>query len=471
MPAVLLCLVLGLPTGALAYWTAGGAGLANATSGDVLPPTSVTAAQLPGAGTIRIGWERSTSPDVTGYRVERSTGGGAWVAACGGTTLASTTRTCDDPGLGHLSSNRYRAVAVKGGWTATSAATPAVVIDTNRPSVTVRVAQGQANPTNSSTPANPIRFTVEFSESVTGFATGDITLGGTAGTGASATVTASSSTVYAVAVSGAATTAPGGGTVVVSVPAGVAQDGAGNLNTASGGASVLYDPNAPVLAAPTLDPLSDSGASNADRITNVRRPTFTGTVDAAEAGSTATLSVWTAASGGTPLSTATATVSSTGGYSLAPSADLPTSAAADGVEYWFSVSITDRAGNVGTSPRTGIVLDTVGPAVSITRAQVRLLAGDARVWGTQSTTERDRGLPAPNGLRVTYCITNESPCASPLGTSVTTDTGSSWVSNGSGLSLLGLTSVYATVEKTDAAGNMTRSAPFLASSVLGFSPP
>ena len=46
------------------------------------------------------------------------------------------------------------------------------------PTVTINQAAAQADPTN----ARPINFTVVFSEAVTGFATGDVTLtGGTAG--------------------------------------------------------------------------------------------------------------------------------------------------------------------------------------------------------------------------------------------------------------------------------------------------
>ena len=45
------------------------------------------------------------------------------------------------------------------------------------PTVTINQAAGQADPTN----ASPINFTVVFSEAVTDFATGDVTLSGTAG--------------------------------------------------------------------------------------------------------------------------------------------------------------------------------------------------------------------------------------------------------------------------------------------------
>ena len=51
--------------------------------------------------------------------------------------------------------------------------------------MTINQAAGQADPTNT----RPINFTVVFSEPVTGFATGDVTLAGTAGGTQTATVT------------------------------------------------------------------------------------------------------------------------------------------------------------------------------------------------------------------------------------------------------------------------------------------
>jgi len=95
--------------------------------------------------------------------------------------------------------------------------------DTTPPTVTINQAVGQADPTNTLT----INFTVVFSEAVTGFATGDVTLSGTAGA-TTATVTGSGTT-YNVAVSGMTAS----GTVIASIGAGVATDLAGNPNLAS----------------------------------------------------------------------------------------------------------------------------------------------------------------------------------------------------------------------------------------------
>jgi uncharacterized repeat protein (TIGR01451 family) len=118
-------------------------------------------------------------------------------------------------------------------------ATATTVIDTIAPSVTINQAAGQADPALIS----PINFTVTFSEPVTGFDDADITITGTAGA-TTATVTGSGTT-YNAAISGMT----GTGTVVVAIPAGAAQDLAGNLSTASTSTddNVTFDPAFPVV--------------------------------------------------------------------------------------------------------------------------------------------------------------------------------------------------------------------------------
>jgi hypothetical protein len=95
------------------------------------------------------------------------------------------------------------------------------------PSVTINQAVGQADPTS----IGPIHFTVVFNEAVSGFATGDLSLSGTAG--ATTAVVSESApnngTTYDVAVSGMTTS----GTVIASLLAGVATNGGGIGNTAS----------------------------------------------------------------------------------------------------------------------------------------------------------------------------------------------------------------------------------------------
>jgi len=127
-------------------------------------------------------------------------------------------------------------------------------VDVTPPSVTINQAAGQADPTN----ASPINFTVVFSEPVSDFATGDVTLGGTAGA-SSAIVTGSGST-YNVAVSGMTTD----GVVSATIAAGVAHDAAGNTNVASGSTdnTVTYDRTPPVVSAVQASPNPSNGVGN-----------------------------------------------------------------------------------------------------------------------------------------------------------------------------------------------------------------
>ncbi len=103
--------------------------------------------------------------------------------------------------------------------------------------VTIDQAATQADPTS----ASPINFTVEFSNPVSDFATGDVTLSGTAG--ATTAIVTGSGTTYNVAVSGMTSI----GTVVASIAAGVAHDAGDNSNSASTSTdnTVTYSPSAP----------------------------------------------------------------------------------------------------------------------------------------------------------------------------------------------------------------------------------
>ncbi|MGH7515876.1 MAG: hypothetical protein ACREOC_00185 [Gemmatimonadales bacterium] len=113
-------------------------------------------------------------------------------------------------------------------------------VDQTPPTVTINQAVGQDDPTN----ASPINFTVVFSESVSDFATGDVTLSGTAGA-TTATVTGSGTT-YNVEVS----EMTGDGTVIATVAAGVASDAAGNANLGSTSTdnTVTYDTTPPAIS-------------------------------------------------------------------------------------------------------------------------------------------------------------------------------------------------------------------------------
>src|SRR6266513_2131044 len=109
---------------------------------------------------------------------------------------------------------------VGGLWTSD----PVTVKVANPPTVTINQATGQADPTC----ASPINFKAVFSKPVSGFSDAGVTLSGSAGGAKTVTVSGGPST-YNVAVSGMNSS----GTVIASIPAGVARDAAGNANSAS----------------------------------------------------------------------------------------------------------------------------------------------------------------------------------------------------------------------------------------------
>jgi Ca2+-binding RTX toxin-like protein len=124
------------------------------------------------------------------------------------------------------------------------------------PSVTINQAAGQADPTSSS----PIRFDVLFSEPVSGFTSGDVSFAGSTVGGSLAAAVSGSGASYSVSVTGMS----GSGTVVASIPAGAAQDPAGNPSLASTSTdnTVTFDGVAPSVtinqAAGQQDPTSSS---------------------------------------------------------------------------------------------------------------------------------------------------------------------------------------------------------------------
>ena len=109
-----------------------------------------------------------------------------------------------------------------GGTGDASTAGAAYSIDHTAPSVTINQSVGQVDPTN----VSPVSFTVVFSEPVTDFAAGDVTLTGSATHGVP--VVTGSGTTYTVAVP-----VTSAGTVTATVAAGTAHDAVGNANTAS----------------------------------------------------------------------------------------------------------------------------------------------------------------------------------------------------------------------------------------------
>ncbi len=92
--------------------------------------------------------------------------------------------------------------------------------DGDAPTATINQASGQEDPTN----AVPIVFTVTFSEPVSGFDAADVDFSGSTAPGTLEVAISGSDDAYTVEVSGMT----GKGVVTATVPAGAAQDAAGN---------------------------------------------------------------------------------------------------------------------------------------------------------------------------------------------------------------------------------------------------
>ena len=151
--------------------------------------------------------------------------------------------------------------------------TPTLVVDTTPPTVTIDQAAGQPDPTSGS----PIEFTVTFSEPVIGFDASDISFAGsTVGGSLTAQIERGPGASLTVFVSGMT----GTGTVVASIPAGVAADANGNPNLASTSTdnSVLF---ALVSTTTTLTSSRNPSLTTAP-------PVFTATVTSAGSGAAPT---------------------------------------------------------------------------------------------------------------------------------------------------------------------------------------
>jgi LPXTG-motif cell wall-anchored protein len=229
--------------------------------GDVTPP-SVTitqgATQVDPTSVSPIVFDVVFSEPVPDFATGDVTVSGTAGATTGVVSGSGTTYTVS---VSDMVSNGTVTVAIAAGAandsannpnTASTSADDTVTYDTLAPTVAIVAKVGQADPTN----ASPIMFTVTFSEAVTGFVTGDVTLTGTAGA-TTGTVTPVSASVYDVAVTGMS----GPGTVIADVLAAKAVDLAGNANTAAPAtAQVAFDDVAPTVtinqAAAQTDPTS-----------------------------------------------------------------------------------------------------------------------------------------------------------------------------------------------------------------------
>ncbi len=134
---------------------------------------------------------------------------------------------------------------------------PVITIDRTGPSVILSTTATEP------TRVSPLPFKATFLEAVTGFDSGDIGL-----TNASLSNFSGVGTTYTFDL-----TPTGEGAVIAGIAANVAEDAAGNANTAATPLSRTYDNLAPTVTL-HLQPSSDTGSSNSDNLTNAASPVF-----------------------------------------------------------------------------------------------------------------------------------------------------------------------------------------------------
>ncbi|WP_041649577.1 Ig-like domain-containing protein [Marivirga tractuosa] len=197
------------------------------------------------------------SEDVTGFVVgDITVGNGSasnFVAVDGNTYTVDITPS----GAGDITVDVTANVAQDAAGNNNTAATQAVTsFDATAPTVDI---QGEPTIVNSTAAYN---VTIEFSEDVSGFVVGDITVGN----GSASNFVAVDGNTYTVDI-----TPSGAGDITVDVAANVAQDAAGNNNTAATQATTTFDNTPP--ATPTVDPTTSTDGL----------PIITGTWDEANA--------------------------------------------------------------------------------------------------------------------------------------------------------------------------------------------
>ncbi len=212
--------------------------------------------------------------------------------------------------------------------------TIAVDVNINAPP-TVTIGSSEPDPTN----VAPFDVSVTFSEPVTGFDAGDVSVGNgsvgsVSGTGASYTVSI----------------APAGdGTVTVDVPAGGVTDADGAGNDAASPFTIDYDGTAPAApSALALAAASDTGSDAADGITSDTTPTITGTAEADSA-----VSITSDQDG----ALGDVTADGSGNWSFTPGSALSEAT------HSLTATAEDAAGNQSTgSPALSVTIDTTAPA-------------------------------------------------------------------------------------------------------------
>ncbi|GAA4035174.1 hypothetical protein GCM10022409_19720 [Hymenobacter glaciei] len=165
-----------------------------------------------------------------------------------GSSIGTTTATggsfslSQPTALSQGSHTVYATAQASGSAVSANSASNTFTVDTMRPITTITSTTGASGSTSSNA---TFAYTVTFSEAVTGFVAGDVSV-----TNGAISGFAGSGTTYTFNVTPAAN-----GAVTVNVPANVASDAAGNLNTAATQYSITYAaPNATVVSVTGLTP-------------------------------------------------------------------------------------------------------------------------------------------------------------------------------------------------------------------------
>ncbi len=255
-------------------------------------------------------------------------------------------------------------------------------LDRTAPTVSVEQAAGQADPTND----QPIQFTADFSEPVSGFTPADVTLSGSSGHGSAVvTLTPGPDDTYEIAVTGL----DSDGTLTASIDADRVSDPAGNGNTASTSTdnTVTFDATNPDVTV--------EQKSSQDDPTNTQPIEFTATFTEPVTGFDETDVVL----GGTAGS-GSATVTVTGGgdtYNIAVSgldadgtltAEIGVNAAEDAAQ---------NGNDASTSTDNQVLYDATAPEPTLsappafTNDDTPEIAGTAGTQGADSTHSADDG--------------------------------------------------------------------------------
>ncbi|UOQ72763.1 Ig-like domain-containing protein [Hymenobacter cellulosilyticus] len=236
--------ISGLTTGTTYYVRAYATNSVGTSYGSVVsfttPPNAPVVVVLANGSIVN-----NTNPTYAGTAVANST----VTVIVDGTAIGTTTTTSagnwalTQPAALAQGSHTVRATAsINGSGQSASSNTNTFTVDSVRPTVVISSSAGASG---STTGTSPIPFNVTFSESMTGFAAGDVTV-----TNGTISSFAGSGAAYSFTVTPAA-----GGAITVNVPANVAQDAAGNFNTTATQFSITYTPpTATVVSVTRLTP-------------------------------------------------------------------------------------------------------------------------------------------------------------------------------------------------------------------------